>query len=96
MGRISPLDGIGPEQLHLQPLLEQLSRNEIDELVFALSPTLEGDGTASWLGEKAASLSSGIQISELARGVPSGGALSKLTKATLVDAIVSRQHQSRS
>lgn len=96
LGRLSPLDGIGPEDLTVQTLLGRIDRPEvnpggisIEEVILGLNPTMEGDGTALYLGE--AIRGRAVRISRLARGLPSGGQLEHANKAVLADAIHGRQ-----
>jgi recombination protein RecR len=95
MGRISPLDGVGPSDLTVSHLLERVDDpNEnggeaIAEVVLGLNPTLEGDGTALYLAEELARR--GVKVTRLARGVPTGSQLEYANKAVLADAIEGRQ-----
>ncbi|MCZ7634287.1 MAG: recombination mediator RecR [Phycisphaerales bacterium] len=96
MGRLSPLDGIGPEDLTAGDLLARVddpAKNPggvpIREVVLGLNPTLEGDGTALYLAEELHKR--GVAVSRLARGLPSGSQLEYANKAVLADAILGRQ-----
>ncbi len=96
MGRLSPLDGVGPDDLTIGDLMARIgdsSRNarsvEVAEVVLGMNPTLEGDGTALHLAEALASTS--VKVSRLARGLPSGGQLDLASKAVLADAIEGRR-----
>jgi recombination protein RecR len=96
MGRISPLEGVRPEDLTIPDLLnraDDASRNpggvQIREVVLGLNPTVEGDGTALYLSEQLRPR--GIKVSRLARGLPTGGSLEYANKAVLADAIQGRQ-----
>jgi len=96
LGRISPLDGVGPEDLTIPQLLARVddpSKNaggeKITEVVLALNPTLEGDGTGMYLAEQLQQR--GVKVSRLARGLPSGSQLEYASKAVLADAIAGRQ-----
>ena len=91
MGRLSPLDGVGPEDLTIGALLDRVrdADGEIQEVVLGLNPTVEGDGTALYLAQVLGEL--GASVSRLARGLPSGGALEYANKAVLADAILGRQ-----
>lgn len=90
-GKLSPLDGIGPEQLTIGALFERLTdtASPIKEVILALNPDLEGDTTALFLQRKMASL--GLHISRIARGIPSGGHLEYTDDATLIRAMQGRQ-----
>ncbi len=96
MGRLSPLDGIGPEELAVDALLARIrtpARNagavKVEEVILGLNPTLEGDGTALYLAGELKAL--GVGITRLARGLPSGAPLEFANKAVLMDAVEGRQ-----
>lgn len=91
MGRLSPLEGIGPGELNINPLLRRVGggASAIREVILGTNPTLEGDGTAMFLGQELAR--QGIKVSRLARGLPTGSILEQASKAVLVDAILGRQ-----
>lgn len=96
MGRISPLEGVKPEDLTIPDLLRRAddpARNPggvaLREVVLGLNPTVEGDGTALYLAEQFRPR--GIRVSRLARGLPTGGSLEYANKAVLADAIQGRQ-----
>lgn len=87
-GIISPLEGIGPADLHIDSLLARVPDEEIREVILALSPTMEGDTTAFYLQKKLRPL--GVKISTIARGIPIGGDLEYADEVTLGRSIVSR------
>jgi recombination protein RecR len=89
MGHLSPLDGIGPEELGLQQLEEWLARGEVTELIIATNPTVEGDATSHYLAELAARQS--VQASRIAHGVPLGGELEYVDGGTLSHAFFGRR-----
>lgn len=89
MGRLSPLDGLGPEELGRDLLERRLREGEIQELVIATNPTVEGEATAHWLGGMARAAS--IRATRLAHGVPLGGELEYVDRGTLAHAFGSRQ-----
>ena len=89
MGRLSPLDAVGPGDLNIQRLLERVESGGIREVVLGLNPTLEGDGTALYLADELQKR--GIKVSRLARGMPTGSTLATVSKAVLSDAIQGRQ-----
>ncbi|AOU97559.1 recombination protein RecR [Acidihalobacter yilgarnensis] len=89
MGRLSPLDGIGPEELGLDLLEQRLAQGEVRELIMAISPTVEGEVTAHYLGEMAHA--HGVRVTRLAQGVPMGGELEYLDSGTLTHAFESRR-----
>ncbi len=84
MGRISPLEGIGPEDLSVDELLRTLSSNPIKEIIIATNITIEGDATAEYLSEALAK--HGHTATRLARGLPLGGELEYMDKGTLIEA----------
>lgn len=90
MGHISPLDGIGPEQLGLDILDKRLAQGEIKEIILATNSTLEGEATAYFLAELAAKHN--ISATRLAHGVPMGGELAYIDKNTLSLAFRTRNH----
>lgn len=87
-GKISPLEGIGPNELNIQSLIERISHKEIEEVILALSPTMEGDTTAFYLSKKLTPL--GVNLSAIARGIPVGGELEYADEVTLGRSIQSR------
>lgn len=87
-GVISPLDGIGPEDINLDALFERILKEEIEELVMAISPTIEGDTTIFYVSKKLKD--SPINITTIARGVSFGGELEYADELTLGRSIVSR------
>ncbi|MHB8189467.1 MAG: recombination mediator RecR [Ferrimicrobium sp.] len=89
-GVISPIEGIGPDQLHLRELLERLRDPAIREVVVATSATVEGEATALYLARMLAP--SGISVSRLATGVPVGGDLDYVDEITLARALEGRRH----
>lgn len=80
-GLISPLDGVGPEELHLAELEARLSDGEVREVVVATNPTVEGDTTALYL--KRALEATGVSVTRLATGIPVGGDLEYADRLTL-------------
>lgn len=96
MGRLSPLDGVGPEHLTVPTLLRRIEDPganagavPVREVILGLNPTVEGDGTALYLAEQLRGRP--VRISRLARGLPSGAQLEYANKAVLADAIQGRQ-----
>jgi recombination protein RecR len=88
-GRLSPLDGRGPESLRIALLEERLSRGTVREIILATNPSLEGEATATYLVQRLAGR--GIKITRLARGLPVGGDLDYVDGATLSLALEARQ-----
>ena len=89
MGHLSPLDGIGPEQLGVRELEAILAEGSVRELILATNSTVEGEATAHFLGELAARR--GIRASRIAHGVPLGGELEYVDGGTLAHALAGRQ-----
>ncbi len=88
-GRLSPLEGVGPEQLTIEPLLKRIRRDGVREVVMATNPTLEGDGTALFISNLLADQP--VKITRLARGIPSGSVLEFANREMLADALRGRQ-----
>ena len=88
-GRLSPLDGIGPDQLGLDLLEQRLSSGEIKELILATNSTVEGEATAYFIGEVAKKHQ--VQASRIAHGVPMGGELEFIDSGTLSHAFNGRR-----
>ena len=88
-GHLSPLDGIGPEQLGVRELEGILDEGEVRELILATNPTVEGEATAHFLGDLA--VKRGIRASRIAHGVPIGGELEYVDGGTLAHALSGRQ-----
>jgi recombination protein RecR len=89
LGRIAPLDGIGPEQLTIDALVERVRTGEFKEIVMATNPTVEGDGTALHISNLLGGLP--IRITRLARGITTGSVLEFANKEILADAMTGRQ-----
>lgn len=89
MGHLSPLDGIGPDQLGFDRLEAQLDEGGIREVILATNPTVEGEATAHYIGELVARR--GIRASRIAHGVPVGGELEYVDGGTLAHALAGRQ-----
>jgi recombination protein RecR len=88
-GRLAPLDGIGPEQLRVEQLIQRVQRGGVREVIMATNPTLEGDGTALYLSSLLEPL--GVKITRLARGLPSGSVLEFANSQMLIDALEGRR-----
>jgi recombination protein RecR len=87
-GTLSPLDGIGPEQLNIKPLVERVAQGEVAEIIIAVNATVEGQTTAHYLTDQLSDF--GVRITRLAHGVPVGGELDYLDEGTLTAALKSR------
>ncbi len=88
-GRLSPLEGIGPEQLTIDALVRRIRRDGVTELVMATNPTLEGDGTALFISNVLSN--DPVKITRLARGIATGSVLEFANKEMLADAMRGRQ-----
>lgn len=89
LGKLSPIDGIGPSQLGLDLLKERLDTGQVAELIIATNPTVEGEATAYYLQELANARS--IKVSRIAHGVPLGGELEYIDQSTLAMAFSTRK-----
>lgn len=93
-GVISPLDGIGPDQLTIDSLVERVNKEDIEEIIFALSPTIQGDTTIYYISKKlsgnADKQSRPVKITSIARGIAFGGELEYADEMTLAKSISNR------
>lgn len=88
-GRLSPLDGIGPESLHIEDLVHRVAANHIREVILATNPSLEGEATALYVHRQLASR--GVVVSRIARGLPVGGDLEYADGVTIAQALAARR-----
>ena len=88
MGRLSPIDGIGPDELKIDLLLNLLHQSNIKEVILAVSPTIEGEATVSYIATQLESKN--IKASRIAYGVPMGGELEYVDSNTLIQALNNR------
>jgi recombination protein RecR len=89
MGRLSPLDGIGPRDLHLEKLVSRATDGVVNEVVLATNFTNEGEATAHYISEMLKAR--GLKVSRLARGVPVGGELEYVDAGTIARAMLDRR-----
>ncbi|MCD1126932.1 recombination mediator RecR [Jinshanibacter sp. LJY008] len=89
MGHLSPLDGIGPNDIGLDRLEERLASEKINEVILATNPTVEGDATANFIAEMCGMY--GVMASRIAHGVPVGGELEMVDGTTLSHSLAGRQ-----
>jgi len=89
LGRIAPLEGIGPDRLTIDALAERVRRGSFKEVIMATNPTVEGDGTALYISNLLSELP--IRITRLARGITPGSVLEYANKEILTDALSGRQ-----
>lgn len=87
-GVISPLDGVGPDELTIDALVERIKKQEVKEIIFALSPNIQGDTTIYYISKKIAGLT--ITITTIARGIAFGGELEYADEMTLAKSISNR------
>ena len=87
-GIISPLDGIGPEQLQIESLIDRVSTEKTHEIIFALNPNIQGDTTVYYIGRKLKDIP--IKITTIARGIAFGGELEYADEMTLAKSISNR------
>jgi recombination protein RecR len=89
MGRLSPLDGIGPREIHLDRLVKRATDGEVREVILATNFTVEGEATAHYISELLAG--KGIKVTRIARGLPVGGELEHVDSGTLAQAMLERR-----
>ncbi|COG12589.1 recombination protein RecR [Streptococcus pneumoniae] len=87
-GSISPMDGIGPEDINIPALVERLKNDEVKELILAMNPNLEGESTAMYISRLVKPI--GIKVTRLAQGLSVGGDLEYADEVTLSKAIAGR------
>jgi len=87
-GIISPLDGVGPDQLSIEPLIQRIQKEETEELMFALNPNIQGDTTIYYIQKKIQHL--GCKVTTIARGIAFGGELEYADEMTLARSITNR------
>ncbi|HKH83780.1 MAG TPA: recombination mediator RecR [Gemmatimonadales bacterium] len=88
-GRLSPLDGIGPEALRIDRLVERVREGGVREVILATNPSMEGEVTATYIQQLLAGMD--VRVTRLARGLPMGGDLEYVDGVTLAHALVTRQ-----
>jgi recombination protein RecR len=88
MGHLSPIDGIGPQDIGIDLLLQQIKENQIDELIMATNPTVEGEATAHYIAAQLQPFN--VDITRIAHGVPLGGELEFVDGGTLAHALRGR------
>ena len=89
MGRLSPLDGIGPREIHLDRLARRATDGTVEEVILATNFTVEGEATAHYIGEMLAG--KGLRLTRIARGLPVGGELEHVDSGTLAQAVLERR-----
>jgi recombination protein RecR len=91
-GVLSPIEGIGPDNLRIAELLERVRASAVKEVILATNPSMEGDATAMYLQQRLQPL--GVRVTRLARGLPVGGDLEYADPNTLLRALSGRQEMS--
>ncbi|MEA4922457.1 MAG: recombination mediator RecR [Eubacteriaceae bacterium] len=89
-GAISPMDGIGPEDINLRSLIVRLQENDVEEVILATNPNIEGEATAMYIARLIKP--SGIKVSRIAHGIPVGGDLEYADEITLLKAMEGRRN----
>jgi recombination protein RecR len=88
-GHLSPLEGVGPESLRVESLVQRVSQGGVREVILATNPSMEGEVTATYIQQLLAGM--GVRVTRLARGLPMGGDLEYIDGVTLAHALVARQ-----
>lgn len=88
-GTISPMNGVGPEDLNIKQLIERISKGGVDEIILATNPDVEGDATALYLARLLKPL--GVKVTRIAYGIPIGGELEYIDEVTLLRAMQGRR-----
>jgi recombination protein RecR len=88
-GALSPIEGIGPDDLKIKELLGRIQRGKVEEVILATNPSMEGEATAQYLHPRLKAL--GVRVTRLARGLPVGSALEYADQNTLLKALSGRQ-----
>lgn len=89
-GLISPVNGVGPNDINLSQFINRIKNLDSCEIVIALNPTLEGDSTSMYLKNEISKLNKGFSVSRLAKGIPSGGDIEFASSQTLIESFKSR------
>ncbi|MGQ5522072.1 recombination mediator RecR [Chitinimonas sp. PSY-7] len=89
MGRLSPLDGVGPNDIHFEKLLARAKDGLVEEVILSTNFTVEGEATAHYLAELLRA--QGLHVSRIARGLPVGGELEHVDSSTLAQALIERR-----
>ena len=89
LGRIAPLDGIGPDQLTIDPLVDRVRTGNFTEVIMATNPTVEGDGTSLYISNLLSEFP--VEITRLARGITAGSVLEYANREMIADALTGRQ-----
>ena len=89
MGHLSPIDGIGPEDIGIDQMLKMVTDHPVEEVILATNPTVEGEATAHYIADQLKAI--GVTTSRIAHGVPLGGELEFIDGGTLAHALAGRK-----
>lgn len=89
-GLISPVNGIGPRDIHIDQLVSRMKNDSVNEVILALNPNLEGDSTSLYIKNEIERAEIQVNITRLAKGIPSGGDIEFASSQTLIDSFKSR------
>ncbi len=89
-GVISPINGIGPDDLNIAKLVERIKDLNCEEVIFALNPNIEGDATSMFIKEEIEKVNPSIKFTRLAKGIPAGGDIEFVSNQTIIDSMKSR------
>lgn len=89
-GVISPINGVGPEDINIKSLLYRLLKENVSEVIFALNPNLEGDATSIFIKNEILEINPNILVSRLGKGIPVGSSIEYMSTLTLLDSINNR------
>ncbi len=89
-GVLSPINGIGPDELRIQGLIERLKSGDVEEVILGLNPNVEGDSTSMYLKNEISKLNSNLKITRLAKGIPVGSDIEFVSGQTIIDSMRSR------
>ena len=90
LGRVAPLEGVGPDQLTIEPLVRRVRQSQFREIIMGTNPTLEGDGTALYISHQLGDIPN-VNLTRLARGITTGSVLEFANKEILAEALLGRQ-----
>ena len=90
-GELSPLDGVGPDDIRIDELLSRVEDSEVAEVILATDPNIEGETTANYIAKKIAQANRSVSVTRLARGIPFGGEIEFADEMTLAQAIDDRR-----
>lgn len=91
LGRIAPLEGVEPEDLTIDALMQRIEADSVREVIMGTNPTVDGDATALYLQQEIQRRFRGVSVTRLARGLPSGGSIEYANRSILSDALAGRQ-----